>query len=203
MDGVSLGVQGMSVQPAAKKASGGAGGGGAAAAAAARPAGKKAAAPRHTAKKADRMPAGGADDAFLSRVKLNETDNWCYHEGSYSHNPEYGSTHTLTAARKSDGGAHTKTDYEDNIGNVRRSEAEGVETFWRIHTTGESQVPESVSRTGAIGHSHEVKLEGDKLTVTVHYLKEGRSKTTELSVAALWKKYRRTGKSKKKVEFKY
>ena len=131
-------------------------------------------------------------------MKLNETDNWCYHEGSYSHNPEFGSTHTLSATRES-AAAHTKTDYDDKGGNVRRSEAEGATTFWRIHTTGEAMVPKDVSPTEAIGHSHEVTLVGDTLTVVVQDLRAGRSKTTELSVAALWKAYQRQGRT---IEFK-
>ena len=131
-------------------------------------------------------------------MKLNETDNWCYHEGSYSHNPEFGSTHTLSATRES-AAAHTKTDYDDKGGNVRRSEAEGATTFWRIHTTGEAMVPKDVSPTESIGHSHEVTLVGDTLTVVVQDLRAGSSKTTELSVAALWKAYQRQGRT---IEFK-
>ena len=39
------------------------------------------------------------EDAFdLSRVQLTQTQDWCYHEGSYGYNPEYGSTHILTLA---------------------------------------------------------------------------------------------------------
>ena len=159
------------------------------------------------AKKADRA---GANEAFLARVTLNEMDSWCYHEGSYGHNPEFGSTHTLSAIHESNGkpsaraataaAAHTKTDYDDKGGNVRRSEANGATTFWRIHTTGEAQVPKDVSPTEAIGHGHEVLLEGDKLSVVVHYYRAGKSKTTELSVAALWNEYQSNGK--KEVGFK-
>ncbi len=37
------------------------------------------------------------EDAFdRSRVQLTQTQDWCYHEGSYGHNPEYGATHILT-----------------------------------------------------------------------------------------------------------
>lgn len=167
---------------------------------------KRAAARKASAAASTSSSTASADDAFLSRVKLNETDSWCYHEGSYSHNPEYGSTHTLSHMGGGGcGGAlqgeqcHTKTDYEQG-GNVRKSAAKGAKTFWRIHTAGESQVPKEVSATEAIGHSHEVKLEGDKLTVTVRYQETGESKTTELSASALWEEYRRTGKT---VEFKY
>ena len=212
-DALGLGIEGISL--AAKKAAprhtgagagtaaaAGAGGArahetgagaGAGAGAAAKAGAGEAAGAGARAKKADRA---GANEAFLARVKLNEMDSWCYHEGSYGHNPEFGSTHTLSSAAA----AHTKTDYDDKGGNVRRSEANGATTFWRIHTTGEAQVPKDVSPTEAIGHSHEVSLEGDKLTVVVHYHRAGESKTTELSVAALWNEYQ--GNGKKKVEFK-
>ena len=29
-------------------------------------------------------------------AQLTQTQDWCYHEGSYGHNPEYGATHILT-----------------------------------------------------------------------------------------------------------
>ena len=129
---------------------------------------------------------------------LTETDSWCYHEGSYGHNPEYGSTHTLTIAAT--GGEHTKTDYEDAIGNVRKSAASGAQEIWRIHTTGQAMVPESVSRTGSIGHEHSATLAGDTLTVTVHYGKTGNKKTTTLSVAKLHQQFLKNGR--KRIEFK-
>merc|ERR1711939_1078745 len=96
------------------------------------------------------------EDAFdLSRVQLNKTQDWCYHEGSYGHNPEYGETHIVT-------------DYDDGA-NVNKSAAAGAITFWRISTRGESYVPKDVSPTGDIGHTHSVKKSGDTLTVTVNY----------------------------------
>ena len=140
-----------------------------------------------------------------SRVRLNETQKWCYHEGSYSHNPEYGNTHTLTWSK--DGrigeppysGEHLKVDHEQN-GNFERPPVASVETFWKIHTSGESMVPKDVSPTESIGHSHEVHLQGDELTVIVWYLRTGKKKTTTLSVAALFQQF---VKNRSVIEFKY
>ena len=119
------------------------------------------------------------EDAFdLSRVQLNKTQDWCYHEGSYGHNPEYGATHILTLG----------TDYDDGA-NVNKSAAAGAITFWHIHTSGESDVPKAVSLTGDIGHTHSVSLRGDTLTVTVNYGKTGEKKTETLSVAELYRQF--------------
>merc|ERR1719271_1630995 len=119
----------------------------------------------------------------LSRVQLTQTQDWCYHEGSYGYNPEYGST-------------HTKTDYNDGS-NVNKTAEAGVTTFWEIHTSGEADVPEERSPTGAIGHTHSVKLEGDTLTVTVNYAETGETKTQQLSVAELYRQFVAGGSVKK------
>jgi hypothetical protein len=135
----------------------------------------------------------------LSCVALNETQSWCYHEGSHGHNPEYGNTHTLTRTRnKSFNGSHTKVDYEDNLCGVEKTTVAGVETFWKIHTAGESNVPKEVSATGQIGHSHKISLDGDTLTVIVHYQETQKKKTTILSVTKLYHAFVRT---KKVVQF--
>ena len=127
------------------------------------------------------------EDAFdLSRVQLNKTQDWCYHEGSYGHNPEYGATHILTIG--SNKTAHTTTDYDDGA-NVNKSAAAGAVTFWKISTRGESNVPKDVSPTGDIGHTHSVKKSGDTLTVTVTYGETGKKKTERLSVAELYRHF--------------
>ena len=127
------------------------------------------------------------EDAFdLSRVQLNKTQDWCYHEGSYGHNPEYGETHILTLG--SNNTVHTTTDYDDGA-NVNKSAAAGAITFWHIHTSGESDVPKAVSLTGDIGHTHSVSKRGDTLTVTVNYGKTGEKKTERLSVAELHRQF--------------
>ena len=79
-------------------------------------------------KKANR--GGGPKKANRTHgvFSLTETDSWCYHEGSYGHNPEYGSTHTLTLAEQ--GAEHTTTDYDDNGGNVRKSAASAESLFF-------------------------------------------------------------------------
>ena len=136
----------------------------------------------------------------LSRVKLNETQSWCYHEGSHGHNPEYGSTHTLTIAQNGSVAEHTSVEYQQNS-NVNKSPVAGVLTFWEIHTTGESMVPKEVSPTEEIGHSHRVSLEGDQLRVDVNYQKTGEKKTTTLSVATLYQKFVDNGGTK--LAFKY
>ena len=132
----------------------------------------------------------------LSLVKLSETDGWCYHEGSYGHNPEYGSSHILTYGNVTD---HTKTDFESGS-NFRKSGVLEVQTFWQIQTTGESMVPKDISATGQIGHTHSVSLDGDTLTVKVNYNEKGESKTTILSVTDL---YRQSNNGKTKLDFKY
>ena len=132
----------------------------------------------------------------LSLVKLSETDSWCYHEGSYGHNPEYGSSHILTYGSVTD---HTKTDFESG-GNFRKSAVPEVQTFWHIQTTGECMVPKDVSATEHIGHTHSVSLDGDTLTVKVNYNEKGESKTTILSVTDL---YRQSNNGKTKLDFKY
>jgi hypothetical protein len=142
----------------------------------------------------------------LSRVRLNETQKWCYHEGSYGHNPEYGNTHTLTWSK--DGrigeppysGDHLKATSQEQNGNFERAPVASVQTFWKIHTSGEDRVPKDVSPTEAIGHSHKVTLHNDELTVTVAYHMMGKEKTTTLSVAALFQQFL---KKRKVVEFKY
>ena len=127
------------------------------------------------------------EDAFdLARVQLNKTQDWCYHEGSYGHNPEYGATHILTLG--SNNTAHTTTDYDDGA-NVNKSAAKGAITFWRISTRGECYVPKEVSPTGDIGHTHSVSKRGDTLTVTVNYGKTGEKKTERLSVAGLYRQF--------------
>ena len=119
------------------------------------------------------------EDAFdRSRVQLTQTQDWCYHEGSYGHNPEYGATHILTLGTDADDGA-----------NVNKSAAAGAITFWKISTRGESYVPKDVSPTGDIGHTHSVKKSGDTLTVTVNYGKTGEKKTERLSVAGLYRQF--------------
>ena len=126
------------------------------------------------------------EDAFdLSRVQLNKTQDWCYHEGSYGHNPEYGATHILTLGTDA---PHTVTDYDDGA-NVNKSAAAGAITFWRISTRGESYVPKEVSPTGDIGHTHSVSKRGDTLTVAVNYGKTGEKKTERLSVAGLYRQF--------------
>ncbi len=125
------------------------------------------------------------EDAFdRSRVQLTQTQDWCYHEGAYGHNPEYGATHILTLG--SNNTAHT--DYDDGA-NVNKSAAKGAITFWRISTRGESYVPKEVSPTGDIGHTHSCKMRGDTLTVTVNYGKTGEKKTERLSVAGLYRQF--------------
>ena len=119
-------------------------------------------------------------------MQLTQTQDWCYHEGSYGHNPEYGETHILTLG--SNNTAHTTTDYDDGA-NVNKSAAAGAITFWHIHTSGESDVPKAVSLTGDIGHTHSVSLRGDTLTVTVNYGKTGEKKTETLSVAELYRQF--------------
>merc|ERR1719174_2886321 len=119
----------------------------------------------------------------LSRVQLTQTQDWCYHEGSYGYNPEYGAT-------------HTKTDYNDGS-NVNKTAEAGVTTFWEIQTRGQADVPEEPSPTGAIGHTHSVKLEGDTLTVTVNYAETGETKTQQLSVAELYRQFVAGGSVKK------
>ena len=127
------------------------------------------------------------EDAFdRSRVQLTQTQDWCYHEGSYGHNPEYGATHILTLG----------TDYDDGA-NVNKSAAAGAITFWRISTRGESYVPKEVSPTGDIGHTHSCKMRGDTLTVTVNYQETGETKTEELSVAELYRQFVAGGSVKK------
>ena len=127
------------------------------------------------------------EDAFdLSRVQLNKTQDWCYHEGSYGHNPEYGETHILTLG--SNNTVHTTTDYDDGA-NVNKSAAAGAITFWHIHTSGESDVPKAVSLTGDIGHTHSVSLRGDTLTVTVTYSETGKKRTEKLSAAELYRQF--------------
>ena len=119
------------------------------------------------------------EDAFdRSRVQLTQTQDWCYHEGSYGHNPEYGATHILTLG----------TDYDDGA-NVNKSAAAGAITFWHIHTSGESDVPKAVSLTGDIGHTHSVSLRGDTLTVTVTYGETGKKRTEKLSAAELYRQF--------------
>ena len=126
------------------------------------------------------------EDAFdRSRVQLTQTQDWCYHEGSYGHNPEYGATHILTLGTDA---PHTVTDYDDGA-NVNKSAAAGAITFWRISTRGESYVPKEVSPTGDIGHTHSCKMRGDTLTVTVNYGKTGEKKTERLSVAELYRQF--------------
>ena len=61
-------------------------------------------------------------------------------------------------------------------------------------------VPKDVSPTQSIGHSHEVHLQGDELTVIVWYLRTGKKKTTTLSVAALFQQF---VKNRSVIEFKY
>merc|ERR1719198_2138033 len=119
----------------------------------------------------------------LSRVQLTQTQDWCYHEGSYGYNPEYGAT-------------HIKTDYNDGS-NVNKTAEAGVTTFWEIYTSGQADVPEERSPTGAIGHTHSVKLEGDTLTVTVNYAETGETKTQQLSVAELYRQFVAGGSVKK------
>ena len=131
----------------------------------------------------------------LSRVQLTQTQDWCYHEGSYGYNPEYGSTHILTLAGSADA-THTKTDYNDGS-NVNKTAEAGVTTFWEIQTRGQADVPEERSPTGAIGHTHSVKLEGDTLTVTVNYAETGETKTQQLSVAELYRQFVAGGSVKK------
>ena len=148
---------------------------------------------------------GNGVDFDLSRVRLNETQKWCYHEGSYGHNPEYGNTHTLTWSK--DGcngeppysGDHLKAPSHEQNGNFERAPVASVQTFWKIHTSGEYQVPKDVSPTGMIGHSHKVRLQGDELTVIVAYQLTGKEKTTTLSVAALFQQFVRKGSV---IEFK-
>ncbi len=124
------------------------------------------------------------EDAFdRSRVQLTQTQDWCYHEGSYGHNPEYGATHILTLGTDA-----PHTDYDDGA-NVNKSAAAGAITFWRISTRGESYVPKEVSLTGDIGHTHSCKMRGDTLTVTVNYGKTGEKKTERLSVAGLYRQF--------------
>ena len=135
----------------------------------------------------------------LSRVQLTQTQDWCYHEGSYGYNPEYGSTHILTLAGSADA-THTKTDYNDGS-NVNKTAEAGVTTFWEIQTRGQADVPEERSPTGAIGHTHSVKLEGDTLTVTVNYAETGETKTQELSVAELYRQFVEGG-SEHSVQYK-
>ena len=126
------------------------------------------------------------EDAFdLSRVQLNKTQDWCYHEGSYGHNPEYGATHILTLGTDA---PHTVTDYDDGA-NVNKSAAPGATKFWQISTSGQSYVPKEVSPTGDIGHTHSVSKRGDTLTVTVNYGKTGEKKTETLSVAELYRQF--------------
>ena len=134
----------------------------------------------------------------LSRVTLNETQRWFYHEGSYGHNPEYGNTHTLTRTKnKSFNGSHTEG-ASDVTGNVEKTTVAGVATFWKIHTAGEFNVPKEVSATEKIGHTHEISLDGDLLTVIVYYGKTNQKKTTILSVTKLYHAFVRT---KKVIEF--
>ena len=88
----------------------------------------------------------------LSRVQLTQTQDWCYHEGSYGYNPEYGSTHILTLAGSADA-THTKTDYNDGS-NVNKTAEAGVTTFWEIQTRGQADVPRSAAgelRVCAVG----------------------------------------------------
>ena len=134
----------------------------------------------------------------LSRVELNETQQWCYHEGSHGHNPEYGNTHTLTRTKnKSFVGSHTQVQSKDHCG-VEKNKVAGVETFWKIHTSGEMNVPTHVSATERIGHTHQITLEGDTLTVIVNYGRTREQRTTILSVAALYREY---SSRKKVIEF--
>ena len=137
--------------------------------------------PEHTTTQED------ARGLRLSCVRLTQTQSWCYHEGSYGYNPEYGSTHILTLASSANA-THTKTDHNDGS-NFNKTAAAGVTTFWKIRTSGESQVDSPRYPTGSIGHTHSVKLKGDRLTVTVNYQETGETKTEELSVAELYRQF--------------
>ena len=137
----------------------------------------------------------------LSRVKLNHTQNWCYHEGSHGHNPEYGSTHILTIGDVD--GEHTSPSIgsgPESGSYFDKTPVAGVTTFWEIHTSGEAMVPEDVSPTGSIGHTHQIQLEGDVLTVAVTDGRSGETTSTTLSAATLYRQFVADGK---KLEFKY
>merc|ERR1711998_536371 len=94
--------------------------------------------PEHTTTQED------ARGLRLSCVRLTQTQSWCYHEGSYGYNPEYGSTHILTLASSANA-THTKTDHNDGS-NFNKTAAAGVTTFWKIRTGGQSTLPDREHR---------------------------------------------------------
>jgi len=95
-------------------------------------------------------------------VVLEKTQDWCYHEGSYGHNPEFGKETVLKL--------------DDVI-------------FWKISTSGEAMVPKDVSASGAIGEEHTATLTGETVQVRVKDLKSGDQYTDFLTVAVVYQQF--------------
>ena len=95
-------------------------------------------------------------------MALRKTEDWCFHEGSYGHNPEYGMEHELSLR--------------------------GV-AFWRFATSGEGLVPKTVSKTGFIGRTHTAAIKGGNLVVEVTEGETGEKKLHKLDLRQLWKDF--------------
>jgi len=110
------------------------------------------------------------------KVKLEQTEDYCMHEGNYGHNPEYRRTHELRYTEKA---ADGKTDK--------------VVTIWKIHTSGEGYVPKEVSATEVIGKRHTCKIQKNNTEVLVE-IEHGESGVKEkavLNVKKLYEEYLR------------
>ena len=137
-------------------------------------------------------PAGGNGVDFdLSRVRLNETQKWCYHEGSYGHNPEYGNTHTLTWSkdgRKGEppySGDHLKAPSHEQNG-TERAPVASVQTFWKI--------PHQENTRCAVFNGDDWPFaqstpSGRRAYSNRGIPADGKEKTTTLSVAALFHQF--------------